>query len=60
MPGIEPQAAAPAHTSIPVELPVSESSAVQHHPVRREIVRVFPDWDLLPPSTLIHVRQLAR
>jgi hypothetical protein len=57
---IDPEASAPAHAALPAELPPTPAATVQRHPVRREIARDLPDWDLLPPSSVITVRRLVR
>jgi hypothetical protein len=54
---IEPQASTATHAA---EQPGASVATVQHHPVRREIARDLPDWDLLPPSTVINVRRLVQ
>jgi hypothetical protein len=48
------------YAAFAAEPPAASAPSVHHHPVRREIARDLPDWDLLPPSTVITVRRLAR
>jgi hypothetical protein len=58
---INPQAPAEPGSTLPTDLPAAApSSRVGHHPGRGEIVRDLPEWDLLPPSTVITLRRLAR
>lgn len=54
----EPQAA--PYAAFAAELPATPAPAVHHHPVRHELARDLPDWDLLPPSAAITVRRLAQ